>query len=469
MVRSYEGMHLESYFNRVLNEFIDGSLIVDCQSIKLIQKATATPEILEAPGSIKFDQENGATLRLVIQSQGPAIERHFDELSRIQEIKPGQLIPDDHYYTLIATSVDGYVWENSSLRVQKNFFNEATVVSCHLDTLVLISSYEDEKEFARYYITDDLKIPENVPRKITESTGGKESSTVALAEASGRLPGLDVSYSRLKGNRLFLLEAISDGSAPFTKKHATRLLDSLRFCTATFVAPVASFTHTNNTTKIRLSTTKPFNKGIIGPPLHAEITPHFYKLMSFFYAYSCNIELDKESNSIIGKLTNLYSLKGVRIDTIALLLCVACEGMAKQEALQGLGGMPANQLPELEKAIDAVLKSEAVDDIKKRAKDMLSGMKGSRVADKFHILSNVGALEDEGIKAWKDLRNPAAHGSLEFKPEEFQATLDKIHKVLQMIYKLAFLEIDYQGPYTDYGAPGFPIKQYDAPAFKARL
>jgi len=471
--QSLEDVALLSYFNHVAKDFFSGSLIIDCSRIRLTQNTKDNPTIFETPGSIYLTPQDGGSFRITVHTTQSALEKQLDELTNSYNISPGQIIPDDHYYSLHAESVAGYIWEHPSISIRVQHFDNATVITSKFDRLELLASYKHASEYAIYYIADDLKIPCNISSMIQETSQGKEKSrSVSFDIALGNLPGLNVKYEKIKQKTdrdIFKFKAVCSDSSPFTEKHASRVLDTLRFCTATFIHPISSVIRVNDTTKIRLSKIESPNKGLISAPIHAENTNEFFELMQCFYIHSCQIELNKDSNSIIGQLANLYSLKGVRIDTIALILCVACEALANNKLFKQIGKMPENQVNELEKIISSILKSGAEEKLVSRANGMLGMMKSSRAIDKLYFLKDIGAINEGEISAWKSLRNPAAHGSLEFKPDEFQNRLNEIFKVLQLIYKLTFLIINYKGKFADYSTPGWPAGTYDASSFREQF
>ncbi len=72
----------------------------------------------------------------------------------------------------------------------------------------------------------------------------------------------------------------------------------------------------------------------------------------------------------------------------------------------------------------------------------------------YHFVKEKLITEQEH-RAWKKLRNPAAHASLPGK-EDIDELVKLCHTVTGVLYKLIFRAVGYDEPYTNYHAPGWP-------------
>ncbi|WP_175896384.1 hypothetical protein [Burkholderia cepacia] len=83
---------------------------------------------------------------------------------------------------------------------------------------------------------------------------------------------------------------------------------------------------------------------------------------------------------------------------------------------------------------------------------------------KLEWLACDGRVEGAYTKHWKKLRNALVHSKLADLQQPDQATvrmqLDRIHCVQVLLCQITYYLIGYSGPYADYGAEGFPIKEY---------
>lgn len=472
MSKSLEEYALSSYFNKIASSFYANSLVIDCLEITLTQKNIESPKTYSASGSIEFGLQSGGKLRIVVDAPASTIHSSLSDIMSLQ-LEPGVLVPDHHYYELSALCVSGYTWENSEVKATIKYHAGAIVIEASFDHLEIKSELDVSDRYINYFFSDDLKIPFSHIRTVTESEGDRDVLIKNVPyKAKGEILDLEVSFEQLNSEAfpgVVRFYAKSDDPSELSELHARRLLDSFRFCTATLVHPTASIVRASNTTIYTVSKHRKPNKGPVGAPIPSGDSADFFKLMSCHYKYGCTIALGKEAKSIIGQINNLYTLKGVNLDTVALIACVACEALAKNSALKSAGAITQETILEITKVADAINACEAKDPIIARANSAIGSMKSSRAQDKFYALEKYGAITMDEINAWKDLRNPAAHGTLEFKPEKFQEGLDKIFRVIQLIYKLTFLVVDYQGKFIDYGSRGWPVATYDALAHKVLL
>jgi hypothetical protein len=82
-------------------------------------------------------------------------------------------------------------------------------------------------------------------------------------------------------------------------------------------------------------------------------------------------------------------------------------------------------------------------------------MKNPRARDYLEGLVQDGVIPKAYLDAWKALRNSAAHADAA-DGAWIEPVLRKSGIVLALYYRLVFLLIGYQGPYTDYGEIGWP-------------
>ncbi len=71
-----------------------------------------------------------------------------------------------------------------------------------------------------------------------------------------------------------------------------------------------------------------------------------------------------------------------------------------------------------------------------------------------------GAIADTGLKAWKKLRNAAAHGDWSSRRSNYQEWIEQIGAVRTLFHQLIFRLIGYTGTYTDYGTRGYLLGRY---------
>lgn len=187
------------------------------------------------------------------------------------------------------------------------------------------------------------------------------------------------------------------------------------------------------------------------------------------FNYACANAKGKDFAPISSKLGGLFTLKGVWLDTIVLLLGVAVEGVLSEEKLKSVAKHKSGLLEDIKTLVEMVKQAPVDKSLIERVVNAVSNMKSISAADKLHALIQVGALEEEDRLAWKRLRNKSAHGTFEIDPEKMQHLLDDVFRLTTLVYKLVFLLIGYSGKYSNRAARGWRDDEFDARTCLAAL
>jgi len=455
------------------NAFLEGKFVIDCVEIKLTQNGSPLPRVYSSPGFILVTPEFGAEARMVVKRD---ISEPYDPLATLVEqfsVSSGVLFPETHFYSLEAMDLAGNIWTNAAVMPKFLQQDTAEVISFSCDHIETGIAAQSSTAFVHFVFSEDLKLPMDVhiPRK--EFVRGRERLSFKQALSSGTMSGMQVHYhkclveSDIDAYELFVLA--SDSSQFFDAVDA-RVLDAVRFCTAALAFPVMSEVARDGTRLIRLTKARRLNVGLVSAPLSgAGTSADFYKLMGCYYDHACRNATGMETSTLSKKLGGLYTLQGVWLDTIALLLCIAVEGILNDSLFKSLG-KPSETLLGGIKALFEWVKAAPVDDrLRERARSAIGSMKSNRAVDKMHALAAIGAIDPQDIVSWKFVRNPSAHGSFQINENEIQELLDHTYRLVTMVHKLAFLIIGYSGTYTDCARPGWPRGNYDAAAILSHL
>jgi hypothetical protein len=98
-------------------------------------------------------------------------------------------------------------------------------------------------------------------------------------------------------------------------------------------------------------------------------------------------------------------------------------------------------------------------DFKKRVAGAVKPMLSASNSDRLHNFIEQYHLDPTILRAWKDSRNPSAHGSfvdLSAPPE----IISRRNKVLYLCHAIVLAFIGYQGPHTRYDIPGYPPSEW---------
>lgn len=445
--------------------FLEGTLAIDCLEIKLIQKGVTEPREFSSTGFLLVSAANGAEARLVIKRDPEAPFDHFANMAAELSVRSGELFPNSFFYRLEATDIAGNVWTNPSVRLTTDHQLTAEVVTFTCDH-INVELTGGTSEFAHFVFAEDLKFPKNKMFESREFIRGRERVSIRRTHSEGEVSRMQVFYHKCsadKDRRAFEMVANMTTDTPQPEGFEERLLEAIRFCSATMVSPVMTEVSKDGKRVITLAKAKPLNNGLISPPLSDEsAAADFYRLMGCYYDYACQNAKVHGGAPLSAKLGGLFTLKGVWLDTVALLLCVATESILDDPLFKSLEKPSGNFLSLLKELFDWIKKAPVEEKLRERALSAMGSMKSNRAVDKMFALVAAGAINKDDIDSWKSLRNPAAHGSFVIEEDELQKILDHVHRLITLIYKLVFLKISYTGKYSDYAQRGWSVRNYDA-------
>ena len=110
--------------------------------------------------------------------------------------------------------------------------------------------------------------------------------------------------------------------------------------------------------------------------------------------------------------------------------------------------------------VQSFVKEAALDDsFKQRIEVFLERIISTSPTDKLRRLVDLDVIEQPLFKAWKKVRNSAAHGYY-VKPGKFKKYANQCDKTGVLFTKLVFFLIDYKGYFTDYSEIGWPLCQF---------
>lgn len=450
-------------------DFINGKLVIDCIEIKLIQNDTANPVNYISRGYLHVSPSSGVEARLISLQ----IVDGLKLLMQSSETKPGEIFPKSHYYTLEAKDISGNIWRNPMTQVKLTPSKNCTVVGVSCDYIRCeFAEKTSNATWTHMVFLDELDFPMNGFAEKPTHVRNKIQPTFRRTISSGKAGGMDLNYhnetGEVKYSELFA-EADQDINLPTGFQH--RLLEAVRFSTSTFASWVMNETVQNSIRILELSSLRSANRGLIPEPLDARgHESDFFQLLDRYFLYSVGNAKDENFAPLSSKLGGLYSLQGVWLDTIALIIAVAVESVLSEFSEIGIPDQRLiDEVDEISNAIEAIDETSVRENTKKRALGSVSNMKSTRAGDKLKHLAEIGVITKGEISQWKNLRNASAHGTLHDEPMKFQKLLSDIYGAMTLLNKLVFLRIGYEGKYSDYSQIGWPIEEFKASDFKTSL
>lgn len=474
---------------RFKTAFLDDKLLIECSEIKLTEARATNPRVYCAPGVIEVGVKTGAKSCIVCKRDPSEHFNPMESIQRSMSLKSGQLIPDHYYFRLEATDGDGNVWTNPavSLHIQHNVASDEVRFECaRIETELSTSA---NTTFARLVFADKVDFPEN--RMVTRYSDPECTKLKSIRHegSEGQVGNLNLLFTKIDrptAQEGYEFEAVASQTDAVHEHFDIRLLEAVQFCTATLVWPVMSEVAHEGRRVLALSTHRPPNKGLVAAPLsNQEAATDFYGLMERYYTHACKDAKGDELSAISKRVGGLFTLKGVWLDSVALLLSVTAEGLLQQDPFKAMSvvakpmkklvkrisdaatGMP--EMVELTKEYDKLTIGTGVRSLEDRMRGLLQLMSSGRVLDTMWVLHKAGAISSAEIQSWEELRNAGAHGSLEVDETRVQEYVDHMHRVMTMIYKIVFLHIGYKGRYSNFGEHGWACAEFDGPTYRQAL
>lgn len=454
--------------------FVDDVLVIDCREIRLVQLGAKSPIEYAGSGSIEVGAKKGVIVRLVLPRSATDPYDPIKFLKSLNGHKPGVIVPDDHYYRLTAKDVAGEDWVCESGVLDRGD-REDTVVLCYTAPRIVCTAASDApKDYAYMVFLDDLGFPKNTVRTTTVEKGGERWSTQTKQDLSaGDSAGFDLTFEGVNARperpySEFVAVAQVDTETP--AGFEDRLLEAIRFCTATMATPTMSQVSRGGTRFIELTQARDLNKGLAEPPVTRRGHElDFFRLFGCYYLYACAHAGGKSYSPLSAAVGGLFALKGVWIETVVLLLSVAVERVLNDETFSQFGKPGPDVKVEVDKILNAVGELELSQSMLNRVNGSLNGFRKNSTADQLHALIVAGVLEEDDRRIWKKSRNSTAHGSFEIEPAELQRVIDSAFRLMTLIYKLVFLRIGYAGNYTNFAVRGWPAYFFDLARYQEAL
>lgn len=453
--------------------YLEGKLAIDCLEITLTQNSVDKPRVYKLAGSLFVRPETGVEARLVWEREANHPFDKFAALNAMQETQPGDIFPESHYFSLRAVDTAGRTWSHPSVFLRRDDLPQAEILTFACDFLQAEFKVPEQRTLVHFVFHDELGIRMNKAHSSTEPHRNGTRHNIKSVAAKGIVDGFEIDYYQViadKAGSAHELSAVAKPGATHPAHFDARLLEAIQFSVAKLAWPIMREVIQGGTQTITLSRSRSFNNGHVQSAVPDHAHSDFYRLMECFYQYACSEAEDDEAPPLSKKIGGLFTLKGVWLETIALLLGVTVESLLNEPGYKNLGAPNDEVRGKIDLLIDFVNKGESLDlTLRTRAERIMGGMKSSSASDRLHVLAKAGVIDENDIKAWKSIRHAAAHGGLDVDSSKLQSLLERVNRLVAMTYKLVFFRIGYQGMYTDYGARGWPPAQFDAATCKEKL
>lgn len=438
--------------DEIKSSFAKNSLHVDLADIRLTQNLPQEDAIkFIGKGYIRQTPDGKIIYKLY------TTEVHntdwIKHLGSYSNIKSGDLFKEDSYYSFEALDYSGNQWiaERVLISVDWVYEHQSALVFGHLDKLELkhkaVSSSHSKSKFAALHFYEDLSLRDVLSNPQKELINSPYHFTI----------------SKFDGG--FTIRVDSEDDLP---QHIdTRIVEAARVVTANSLFPKFLYKHGSYFFNSSFDKSAFFKLG--KPAARNEVA--LWNLFLAYFNYIIVIDDSAVWHDLSGFIHGAREASANSFEAYAVGLSVAVEGITNIIEIQRNENentehiKQQNHNVELKKYIlDSLDKSCEFRPYKKRIENMLGSINQVRAIDKLRWLSSMNKIDEKHYKAWRAIRNPSVHPSvnseLDFCEHNFQIKINELFIVADLLYRLIFYIIDYKGIYTDYSLKNWPCREY---------
>lgn len=446
---------------QAIDDLRQGLFEIDCPTMELRQRKD-NGEVCHGSGYIKQGSDGRLTYKLYVAfaiNSGP-----MRQLETFTKVRPGKLFEDEDYYDLTATAIDGTTWTASRFfpSFDSDVDGKTKISYGPLDTLRADLPNNNRNHYQRLHFFEELDLPLHLMSK-TERNGSK---FYTLDRCEFIVGDLNFEVRKRDGSGDTIMEVTS--KTPIAESFHLRAQEALQFLTGKTVMWRARVEVTPEAYFLVL--TSPFRKApktTLKQPLASgtlEFRQHAWRLFGLFLTYVIGQPHGTQWNPVAYHLHNARESTANSIDAGAVGVSVALEAVASLAATTPADNVLA-RIESFKKHMHDYLSDHAeFFDFTGRLDGALGSWSKKSPNDTLYALAERGFIRKDYIKSWGDLRHRHVHPTLaDLQPPSaatYQVVLNNTYRVEVLLYQLIFHLVGYKGPYTDYGAEGFPISNY---------
>lgn len=440
----------------------DGHLTLDCPRIELKRMCETSPELLVGPGQISLTKD-GLTFKMYTDSP--------DDVGLLRRligspVRLGEVIPEDEYYSLLASDLAGRTWI-SSLIIDRCSLKEGGVeVSSDLREITHVSDIEWQAPGSSitYHVFHPMDFPANEVTSIYEQIG--TDSKLRFIEGKlnrARFSDENFEFELVKHEIDHVEIRVSSERDALPPALHVRAIEALQFVLARDIRWTLMTKRSGKQMTIKIQPYPASNTNVkLRPPISrkaALLNPQAtWDLYLVFLRHILRDESPDQYHPLSSWLNSVRAASSGTLNALCLALGVAIEGILKEEFSNE--GEPSCEIKRaVEKLMDHIELWSGPRDIKNRARSMVAGIGTARAIDRLRSLQSRGLVTPGYVDAWKKLRNSSAHGD-KLDLRNLNLMLGRCNAVVTLMYQLIYGAIGYEGDYTDYGIRGWPLKRY---------
>ncbi len=444
-----------------LKLMMDKKFVLDCPQMLLSpQLSTSSKKSYSGAGFVSQNPEGGLVFKIYCNDH--VISHLFEDIEYFNALKSGEILGEEHYYSLLATDINGRQWESQRIDPDTHFGPIGSVIKGKIKELFYTYQLKNPAGgyFAEIYFPGDIDIPCNKTSEVEKIVDGKKRASsgkwnIAKFDACG----FDF---ELEKDKDWLIFCVKSKSIEINSASIMRFNEALQFI---FGCSLSWPTLELSNGQDRKIIVRPLNnygkKSTLGPPIALQQCRARSNMVWILFQKYLEYIIDYRENSwhpLSYWIHTVIESGAASFDIERLVLSVAIEGVLKSQFSE-LRPIDATLESQINKAKQIILQSDLQDNFKKRVEGALGSMSQQRAKDRLHILKGQGFVRDELIREYGKLRDSSAHGDL-VSGTQMQTDFDQYAAALVLFYHLIFSVINYRGEYTDYSRRNYPLRRF---------
>lgn len=429
----------DSYEFSLAKSVFEGTLDLLCPKMELISCKDNSEIVLKGIGVIRSDTRGRLYFRMVAPRSLPLhpVLNH--------KKNPGEVYTDDDAVFLLATDDAGNKWQSNPIIIDAE--NDLPTLDRNirhgLDSIELSDRSIRKDNVIRMYIPQFDRLPfDSTSKTITNEGETWISTSRSLDHHKLKLCNALITF---RGRQNWLhIEGTGDNA--FARYLPELLCHSLEFTTNKSARPTLILREFDSRVDLGLYS-GPFNQpgSRLPPPTLCESPDQiqsYWNLFENYFGYIANDTEHVNSQLLMDDLEGIRDGSRGSLRTACLTLAIGIESLAKRLLPESIDKIQNVQIDELLKYI---YNWGGDFNIKNRAANIVGNIKGCRAVDKLYKWARANAVSDSLVDAWKDVRNPVAHGSSVI---EDQQNSDNYYRAAELLNRLVASIIGFKGEIT---------------------
>ena len=452
-------------YHLLLDDFVQGRLEIVCPEMTLRQEGTETPIIFKGSGAIRSGSDHVVRLSLISRDTDAATANVRYTMSR-EGGKPGELLPDEGYYSLSAMDLSGSIWESRRLSIAQRSDVGGVHISGDIPIMESTAPTEIESASLMLHVVEDVEVPWNTTVETSTKVGGRrERSSLGTHAARFNVGSYEFTIIQEQGGILVRMNTL-DKALP--SNMAMRVIESLGFVTGQRISCGFLEKYSEGFTTLSVRSLRPDDpeNALEQPvcyPQHDRLGDCAWRLFSAYLQHTVRWPCDDplRRHPVSAWLNYVRRASAGSIFAKGLALGVAVEGILAAE-FSGVGEPTDEYVRAVDAAIEYAKSWHGHSGVKRRVVGAVGAMRRPRAKDRLYGLVNDGAISRRDVDAWDTIRNKGAHARPP-EEDEYQEWITACYRVQILLHQLIFRAIEYEGIYTDYGAENWPTAEYPPP------